>query len=57
MPGISRKQGKTVNTLEEKIDAMLQCKKELANLTVSKDESWLGNLSDKDLKELITLGS
>lgn len=47
----------TQNTLEEKIDAMMQSKKELANLTVSKGESWIGNLSDKDLKELITLGN
>jgi SNF2 family DNA or RNA helicase/uncharacterized Zn finger protein len=47
----------TKNTLEEKIDAMMQSKKELANLTVSRGESWIGNLSDKDLKELITLGS
>lgn len=47
----------TQNTLEEKIDAMMQSKKELANLTVAKGESWIGNLSDKDLKELITLGN
>jgi SNF2 family DNA or RNA helicase len=45
----------TKNTLEEKIDAMIQDKKELANLAVSKGESWIGNLNDKDLKELITL--
>jgi hypothetical protein len=36
---------------------MIQDKKELANLTVSKGESWIGNLSDKDLKELVMLGS
>jgi SNF2 family DNA or RNA helicase/uncharacterized Zn finger protein len=45
----------TKNTLEEKIDLMMQSKKELANLTVSKGESWIGNLNDKDLKELIML--
>jgi SNF2 family DNA or RNA helicase len=45
----------TRNTLEEKIDAMIQDKKELASLTVSKGESWIGNLSDEDLKKLITL--
>lgn len=45
----------TKNTLEEKIDTMIQSKKELANLTVAKGESWIGNMSDKDLKELITL--
>ncbi|MDR1343781.1 MAG: DEAD/DEAH box helicase [Tannerellaceae bacterium] len=46
----------TKNTLEEKIDAMIQDKKALASMTVTKGESWIGNLSDKDLKELITLG-
>ncbi|MDR1558015.1 MAG: DEAD/DEAH box helicase [Tannerellaceae bacterium] len=44
----------TKNTLEEKIDAMIQDKKELASLTISRGESWIGNLNDKDLKELIT---
>ncbi|MDR2913292.1 MAG: DEAD/DEAH box helicase [Tannerella sp.] len=43
------------NTLEEKIDAMMQTKKELASLTVATGESWIGNMSDKDLKDLISL--
>jgi SNF2 family DNA or RNA helicase len=47
----------TKNTLEENIDAMIQDKKELASLTVSKGESWIGNLNDKDLKELVMLGN
>jgi hypothetical protein len=34
---------------------MMQSKKELANLAISKGESWIGNLSDKDLKELVML--
>jgi SNF2 family DNA or RNA helicase len=46
----------TKNTLEEKIDHMIQDKKELANLTVARGESWIGNLTDKELKELIMLG-
>ncbi|HCC50648.1 MAG TPA: helicase SNF2 [Porphyromonadaceae bacterium] len=45
----------TQNTLEEKIDAMMQSKKELAGMTIKTGESWIGNLSDKDLKDLITL--
>lgn len=45
----------TKNTLEEKIDAMMQSKKELAGLAVATGESWIGNMSDKDLKELIAL--
>jgi SNF2 family DNA or RNA helicase/uncharacterized Zn finger protein len=47
----------TKNTLEEKIDAMIQDKKELASLTVSKGESWIGALSDRDLKELVVLSA
>lgn len=43
-------------TLEEKIDAMIQSKKELADLSVKTGETWLGDLSDEDLKELVSLG-
>jgi len=46
----------TKGTLEEKIDDMLQSKKQLANLTVSAGEKWIGELSDKDLRQLIALG-
>ena len=45
----------TKGTLEEKIDTMLQSKKQLANLTVANGEKWIGELSDKELKSLITL--
>jgi SNF2 family DNA or RNA helicase/uncharacterized Zn finger protein len=45
----------TKGTLEEKIDAMMISKKRLANLTVSNGEKWLGELNDKDLKQLINL--
>lgn len=44
-------------TLEEKIDAMLKAKKELANLTVSTGEKWLGDLSNDELKDLVQLNS
>ncbi|MDR1356041.1 MAG: DEAD/DEAH box helicase [Tannerellaceae bacterium] len=46
----------TKNTLEEKIDAMIQDKKSLAGITVATGESWIGNLSDKELQELVALG-
>ena len=46
----------TKGTLEEKIDDMLKSKKQLANLTVANGEKWIGELSDKELKELVTLG-
>jgi SNF2 family DNA or RNA helicase/uncharacterized Zn finger protein len=45
----------TKGTLEEKIDAMLKSKKNLANMTVAGGEKWIGNLSDKDIKELVAL--
>ncbi|MGF7217883.1 putative Zn finger protein/superfamily II DNA or RNA helicase [Spirosoma lacussanchae] len=42
-------------TLEEKIDAMIRSKKELADLSVKTGETWIGDLSDEDLKELVSL--
>ncbi len=45
----------TQRTFEEKINKMIQSKKELADLTVSVGEQWIGELSNKDLKELIKL--
>lgn len=45
----------TKGTLEEKIDDMLHSKKQLANLTVANGEKWIGELSDKDLRQLIAL--
>ncbi len=43
-------------TLEEKIDAMIQSKKELADLSVKTGETWLGDLSNEELAELVSLG-
>ncbi|MBN8824980.1 MULTISPECIES: SNF2-related protein [unclassified Spirosoma] len=43
-------------TMEEKIDAMIRNKKELADLSIKTGETWLGDLSDTELKELVTLG-
>ncbi|WP_338874305.1 SNF2-related protein [Spirosoma sp. SC4-14] len=43
-------------TLEEKIDAMIRTKRELADLSVQTGETWLGDLSDAELKELVMLG-
>ena len=43
-------------TLEEKIDAMIQSKKELADLSVKTGETWLGDLSNDELAELVSLG-
>ena len=46
----------TKGTLEEKIDDMLRSKKQLANLAVSQGEKWIGELTDKDLRQLVALG-
>ncbi len=46
----------TQGTFEEKINAMLQSKKELANLTVAAGEKWVGDLTDGELRELVRLG-
>ena len=42
----------TRNSFEEKIDAMISSKKELADMTVSSGESWLARMSHDDLKAL-----
>ncbi|OED45152.1 hypothetical protein ACH42_05505 [Endozoicomonas sp. (ex Bugula neritina AB1)] len=46
----------TENTFEEKIDAMIQSKKELADLTVASGEQWITELSDQEIKQLVSLG-
>lgn len=46
----------TSSTFEERIDAMIQNKKELANLTVTSGETWIGQLSDGELRNLFKLG-
>jgi len=46
----------TRNTFEEKINEMIQSKKALANMTVNTGENWIGNLSNKELRDLFTMG-
>lgn len=45
----------TAGTFEEKVNEILQAKKELAELTVGSGESWIGNLSQKELEEIFAL--
>ena len=45
----------TSNTFEERINEMIQHKKELANLTVSSGEQWITELNDDQLKDLVAL--
>jgi uncharacterized Zn finger protein/superfamily II DNA or RNA helicase len=42
----------TKNSFEEKIDAMLSSKRELAEMTFSSGESWLARMSREELKSL-----
>ena len=42
----------TQNTFEERIDQMIQDKRHLADLTVATGESWIGKLSNKELREI-----
>jgi SNF2 family DNA or RNA helicase len=42
-------------TLEEKIDEMIEEKKELAESVVGSDEGWVTELSDDTLREMVTL--
>ncbi|PID77661.1 MAG: helicase SNF2 [Deltaproteobacteria bacterium] len=46
----------TKNTFEEKIDAMIQQKKNLAEMTVATGEKWLGRLSNRELRQIFHQG-
>ncbi len=46
-----------MGTLEERIDAMIEDKKQLSSLVLGADESWLTELDNETFKELITLRS
>lgn len=43
-------------TLEEKIDGMIERKVEVARMVVGTGEKWLTELSDDDLKDMLSLG-
>ncbi|MBO5029519.1 MAG: hypothetical protein J6C59_07930 [Muribaculaceae bacterium] len=45
----------TRDTFEERINDMIQQKKELADLTVGTGEKWLARMSDTELRNLFTL--
>ncbi|MDY0200697.1 MAG: DEAD/DEAH box helicase [Tenuifilaceae bacterium] len=44
-------------TFEEKINQMIQDKKHLADLTVSTGEKWIGDLSNAELKDLVSINN
>jgi hypothetical protein len=45
----------TKGTFEERINDMIQQKKQLASLTAASGENWIGNLNNKELNELFRL--
>lgn len=45
----------TKNTFEERINEMINSKRALAEMTVSTGENWIGNLSNKELKDVFAL--
>ena len=45
----------TLGTLEERIDRLIEEKKQVASLIVGSDESWLARLDNETFKELIAL--
>jgi SNF2 family DNA or RNA helicase len=45
----------SVGTLEERIDALIESKRELAESVVGTGEGWLTELSTEELRDLITL--
>ena len=47
----------TKGTFEERINALIQSKKRLTELTLATGETWIGNLSNKELKELFSLSA
>jgi len=46
----------TLGTLEEKIEDLLQSKKDLVESTISTGEKWISELSNRELREIIELG-
>ena len=45
----------TAGTFEEKVNEMLKKKRELADLAVGVGESWIGDLTDEEIRDLFTL--
>ncbi len=43
----------TQNTFEERIDRMIQDKRRLADMTVADGESWIGKLSNSEIREIL----
>lgn len=46
----------TKDTFEERIDAIIESKRKISEMTVSTGENWIAKLSDAELREVFTLG-
>lgn len=46
----------TKSSFEEKIDLLIKSKQDLADLSVGTGESWIGKMTDAELKKLVKLG-
>lgn len=53
--GLSLHHGR--GTFEEKVNEMLKKKRELADLAVGVGESWIGDLTDDEIKSIFSLSS
>ncbi|MBN2730242.1 MAG: DEAD/DEAH box helicase [Bacteroidales bacterium] len=45
----------TQNTFEERINEIIQQKKRLADMTISSGENWIGNLNNKELRQIFEI--
>lgn len=46
----------TKDTFEERINAIIESKRKISEMTVASGESWIAKLSDDELREIFTLG-
>ena len=46
----------TKDTFEEKINAIIESKKKISEMTVASGENWITKLSDDELRQVFTLG-
>jgi SNF2 family DNA or RNA helicase len=46
----------TSNTFEERINDMINSKRELANLTVASGEQWITNFTNDQIRDLVKMG-
>lgn len=45
------------NTFEDRIDAMIEAKREITQMTIGSGENWIGKMSNDELRDLFALSS